>query len=149
MYLNDPEKVANEIFDQEGGEKAACVKTTATGFQVFKKRDPEDENSNRFYRENWIIEEGKAIYENRIGITTVLKDCISKEEFVKQYTNPIKPKTGMEGFIEQATGEDGVNQNNLWDSIKPIVPGLIIASLFAIAIIVVERIVNKSSKGKA
>lgn len=149
MYLNDPQNVANEIFDKEGAEKAVCVRTVESGFYIYKYRYPEQENTDTYYRENWIIQEGKAIYESRRVISGALNNCISKEEFIKHYTEPIPPKIGMEGFIEQATGENGVNQNNLWDSIKPVVPGLIIASLFAIAIIVVERIVNKSSKGKA
>lgn len=73
--------------------------------------------------------------------------CLTEEK-VKKHFGLIKSE-GMEGFIEQATGDDGINENNLWENMKPIVPGLIIAVLFAFAVLVVERLVNKTSKGKA
>lgn len=72
--------------------------------------------------------------------------CETKEELLKSFG---LLKEGMGAFIEEATGNEGINNDNLWENMKPIVPGLIIATLFAIGIVVVERLVNRSSKGKA
>lgn len=57
--------------------------------------------------------------------------------------------TGMAGFIEAATGANGINQTNLWGAITPAAGVVGIVVIFALSYRVLRKLVKGVSKGKA
>lgn len=138
-------KTIDELYNQSAGNYCVVPKTK-NSFNYYLYGNWNGRNTYRLINytiDNYIIK--GEFTETYTGIIWD-KGCIEKEEFLRYY----EPEaTGMEAFIGEATGADGINNDNLWENMKPIVPGLIIATLFALGIVVVEKLVNRSSKGKA
>lgn len=138
--MNGTENAINQVYEKNG---LLCVQyIDETSFYYIIKVGNYIEKYRKYYNNNrWWDSFVDRVNED------ALTNCKTQQEMLKLYG--LLPAEGLEGFIEQATGTDGINNDNLWENMKPIVPGLIIATLFALGIVVVERLVNRSSKGKA